>query len=204
MRRAGSAAIGGIILTAGVMGLILGAGAPTSAAEPLDLVRLRGVDPQIRTCVREIRHMPLRDAADKVGELFGIPLGLMPALITRENSTWNRTALSPKGARGLTQVMPATADFKRHPTHHAEWIEKHQDEYKADLAAMDRELQAPHNALCWGALILKELHDRVGDCVDDDCTWSIDGTAAALAGYNAGSGVTDYVTDILEHWKAAN
>lgn len=46
--------------------------------------------------------------AVEVAERNGIPQAVFLALIDQE-SRWNRSALSPKGAIGLAQLMPATA-----------------------------------------------------------------------------------------------
>lgn len=51
----------------------------------------------------------LEQAANTVAAEYGIPPGLMNALIQVE-SDWQPDALSHKGAIGLMQLMPATAD----------------------------------------------------------------------------------------------
>lgn len=53
----------------------------------------------------EVRYGPL---ADRIARKYRIPPALFRALI-RAESGWNPTAGSPAGARGLTQLMPATA-----------------------------------------------------------------------------------------------
>ena len=50
----------------------------------------------------------LREIARSAALRHGIPVDLFLKLIDQE-SRWNLTALSPKGAYGLTQLMPATA-----------------------------------------------------------------------------------------------
>lgn len=50
----------------------------------------------------------LQDMADAVADQYGIARNLFRALINQE-SRWNPNAVSPIGARGLTQLMPATA-----------------------------------------------------------------------------------------------
>ncbi len=50
----------------------------------------------------------LRTLADATAQRHGIDPGLFRALITQE-SAWNPNAVSPRGAAGLTQLMPATA-----------------------------------------------------------------------------------------------
>lgn len=46
--------------------------------------------------------------ADRIAKRHGIPKPLFRALIGAE-SAWNKSAVSPAGARGFTQLMPATA-----------------------------------------------------------------------------------------------
>ena len=50
----------------------------------------------------------LAELADRVADEFQIDRNLFRALI-RAESGWNPRAISPKGAMGLTQLMPATA-----------------------------------------------------------------------------------------------
>lgn len=50
----------------------------------------------------------LRTLADAAAQKHGIDPGLFRALITQE-SAWNPSAVSARGAAGLTQLMPATA-----------------------------------------------------------------------------------------------
>lgn len=49
-----------------------------------------------------------RELADKAARRHGIPRDLFRRLVNQE-SRWNTRALSPKGAYGLTQLMPGTA-----------------------------------------------------------------------------------------------
>jgi soluble lytic murein transglycosylase-like protein len=62
--------------------------------------------------VTNIGHpeVPARYAAmvEQAAGLAGISPALLSALVWKE-SRWNPTALSPKGAVGLTQLMPGTA-----------------------------------------------------------------------------------------------
>lgn len=50
----------------------------------------------------------LRQLADQIAEEAGVDASLFAALISAE-SGWNPSAVSPKGAMGLTQLMPDTA-----------------------------------------------------------------------------------------------
>ncbi len=50
----------------------------------------------------------LTTLADQVSSEFGIDQNLFRALINAESS-WNPNSISPAGAKGLTQLMPATA-----------------------------------------------------------------------------------------------
>ncbi len=98
---------------------------------------------------------PLADTARRTG--------LEPALLmalARQESGFAPRARSPAGARGLTQLMPATARSlaRRHRLPFSALRLEHDPAYQLDLAAR----------------YLRELLDRFGD------------PAAALAAYNAG------------------
>lgn len=144
-------------------------------------------------CWDRVHRLPLRSAAEAAGRYWELPEGLLAAIVERETGgTWDPEALSPKGARGLGQVMPATVawlrDRERAPTKHA-------------LAEIDAMLQDGWANLCWSARILAHALRVCGggqrrDLVD----WPID-VPCALAGYNAGPGVSDYVADIMGKWR---
>ncbi|MCW5945485.1 MAG: lytic transglycosylase domain-containing protein [Fimbriimonadales bacterium] len=77
--------------------LAIGAGA-LAPLNPLDLIPSnQGVG------LSELRAM-----ADQVAGEFGLDVALFRALINAESS-WNPNSVSPKGAQGLTQLMPDTA-----------------------------------------------------------------------------------------------
>lgn len=66
--------------------------------------RIRG-DLAASTEARRLRLYPL---ISQVACETGVPVGLFDALVSQE-SRYNLSALSPKGAMGLTQLMPGTA-----------------------------------------------------------------------------------------------
>ncbi|KAA0228740.1 lytic transglycosylase domain-containing protein [Fimbriimonadia bacterium ATM] len=55
-----------------------------------------------------VTNSALRSLADQAADEAGIDRDLFAALITAE-SAWNPNAVSPAGAKGLTQLMPGTA-----------------------------------------------------------------------------------------------
>ncbi len=50
----------------------------------------------------------LEEFAEEAADLYGVPSAGLIALITQE-SAWNPNAVSPVGAQGIAQFMPATA-----------------------------------------------------------------------------------------------
>jgi soluble lytic murein transglycosylase-like protein len=61
---------------------------------------------------RQARNSELRYYADAYADHYGVPRALVQAIIAQE-SNWNPHALSNKGAAGLMQLMPATAETYR-------------------------------------------------------------------------------------------
>lgn len=99
---------------------------------------------------------PIAEAAQR----FGIPAAWIRAVMGAESAV-DATAVSPKGAMGLMQIMPAT------------W---------ANLRVRHGLGRDPYNVrdnIMAGAAYLRAMHDRYGN------------TAAMLAAYNAGPGRYD-------------
>ncbi len=92
-----------------------GAGAATwevadpAAAAPLEEPNVPDLPSEALTTIGRA-EVPTRYAAmvDKAAALAGISPALLSALVWKE-SRWNAAAISPKGAVGLTQLMPGTA-----------------------------------------------------------------------------------------------
>jgi hypothetical protein len=104
------------------------------------------------------------DAVGEAADLYGLPEEVLTALITQE-SNWDPSAVSPKGAVGLTQVLPATA---------AEMLPGYSKQGIATL------LQDPIHQISLGARHLSGLRDRFEGSLTE-----------ALAVYNSGAGTRD-------------
>jgi len=92
----------------------LGAGLPVSVAQaaPTAVAGVVLPDYAIADPVRSAAGIPPRYAA-KIHELaarFDLSPALLEAVVWQE-SRWQENALSPKGARGLAQLMPGTARY---------------------------------------------------------------------------------------------
>jgi hypothetical protein len=101
------------------------------------------------------------DAVTSSADLYGLPEEVLTALITQE-SNWNPQAVSPKGAIGLTQVLPATAQ---------EMLPSYTEQGIATL------MQDPIEQIGLGARYLAGLRDRFDGSLPE-----------ALAVYNSGPG----------------
>jgi soluble lytic murein transglycosylase-like protein len=95
-----------------VAGPLANASAPGAAAAPAAVAGLMLPDSAIADPARSAAGIPPRYAA-KVHELaarFDLSPALLEAVVWQE-SRWHENALSPKGARGLAQLMPGTARY---------------------------------------------------------------------------------------------
>jgi len=97
---------------------------------------------------------------DQTAGAYGVETALLLGLI-RTESSFRPEAVSPVGARGLTQIMPETFEWLQGKTGEA-----------LPLAA----LFEPETSVRYGALLLRTLLDEFGD------------TGTALAAYHAGRG----------------
>ncbi len=146
-RRGGDRAAWRYVVLLTVAMLSLGAGSAMAVAQSTPMVRPACVD---------LHAAHIAEAARR----FGIPEHWIVAVL-RAESAGDVRALSPAGALGLMQVMPAT------------W---------ADLRArhgLGRDPYDPRDNILAGAAYLREMWDRYGN------------VAAMLAAYNAGPGRYD-------------
>lgn len=106
----------------------------------------------------------LLDAVSNAAALYDLPEDVLTALITQE-SNWNPEAVSPKGALGLTQVLPSTAK------------EMFPDRSPEGIATL---MSDPIEQIMMGARHLSGLRDRFDGSLPE-----------ALAVYNSGAGTRD-------------
>lgn len=124
---------------------------------------------------REVYGPVVRDAECR----HGLPRGLLDALIVRE-SAYKAVALSPKGARGLTQLMPATA---------------------RDLGVVDR--LDPADNIRGGARYLRALIDRFRSIPLALAAYNAGPHAVdRVGGMPFNHETPGYVLDILRRWNA--
>ncbi|MGH7802888.1 MAG: lytic transglycosylase domain-containing protein [Candidatus Binatia bacterium] len=119
-----------------------------SVAEPSRSIgRAWNRNPPSRGASSTGRLALLEPLIEKYGDEFDVDPALVRAII-RAESSWNRRATSPKGARGLMQLMPATArDYGVVDLHSAEenirggvehlrfLLDRYRDDVKLALAA---------------------------------------------------------------------
>ena len=113
---------------------------------------------------------PLRyqDEIRTAGKQFDIDPVVIASVI-RAESNFRRDAVSNKGAVGLMQIMPATAEFVAS---------------KIDVEDVAHNLATPHVNITIGTFYLRYLMDKFGDL------------RTVLAAYNAGEGrVADWLDD---------
>ena len=108
--------------------------------------------------VATLYPLPFRGEIERAAERFSLPPHLLSALI-REESHFRPTAVSPVGAIGLTQLMPATAD-----------------EIRSRMRWRDADAAVSGDNITMGAFYLDYLSGQITSPV------------LRLAGYNAGLG----------------
>ena len=98
---------------------------------------------QIAPVTRFFANNPYTAPIDEAAQRFRLPAAWIRAVM-RIESGWDRHAMSPKGAMGLMQIMPATwtALRRRH--------------------ALGADPFDPYDNILAGAAYLRELHDRYG------------------------------------------
>lgn len=113
-----------------------------------------------RGLLEQYLPLPFREELEGAAAEAGVPPWVLAGLV-RQESGWNPRAVSPAGAVGLAQLMPATArDLVRR---------------RRLPAQMGRALTDPEGNLRIGALLLREWQQRLGGSLP-----------VALAAYNGG------------------
>lgn len=145
---------------------------PVALAEPVALAPMESLSPRLKAFFEQspavMRAEPLlREAAQR----FAIDVELLKALVLAE-SGFDPQAVSPKGAIGLMQLMPATA--QRYGV---------QGDGRESLASR---LADPQLNVAIGSRHLRELLNRYPGRID-----------LALAAYNAGEGAVQRAGDAI-------
>lgn len=179
-----AAAALGLPLPASRGGLTVSTDPGGSAFGPLIAPRLRLL-PMAAAPQGSVPGPELRALVDSVARAYGLDAQLLLAIIHVE-SRFNPDAVSPKGAIGLMQVMPATAE-------------------RVGVQEPQRTLFDPETNLHAGARYLRLLRQLFGERLE-----------LAVAAYNAGEGAVlryqreippfretqDYVRDVMAAYRA--
>ncbi len=123
----------------------------------------------------EVRRMVIEEARNS-----DVPVDLALA-VARIESNFNDKALSPKGARGVMQIMPATA--------------------KAEFGTKAADLWEPRTNIRLGLAYLTRLYQRYGERWDLALSHYNGGGLKGKGGYAHAHGYThNYVADVY-HWR---
>ena len=125
---------------------------------------------------KELRFVPLIKIAERKHKL---PEGLLSALIWQE-SRFNPSAISPAGAAGLAQLMPATA---------------------RDLGVTNR--HDPHQSIDGGARYLRRMLDQFGSIPLALAAYNAGPNAVKrVGGIPRNKETPRYVTKVLQRWQS--
>ena len=125
---------------------------------------------------KELRFAPLIKIAERKHKL---PEGLLSALIWQE-SRFNPSAISPAGAAGLAQLMPATA---------------------RDLGVTNR--HDPHQSIDGGARYLRRMLDQFGSIPLALAAYNAGPNAVKrVGGIPRNKETPGYVTKVLQRWQS--
>lgn len=130
--------------------------------------------------VRRARPASLEDIAAAAGAHFGLPAGLIEAVIGQENAPWDPAAVGGAGEIGLGQIKPGTMLMALGMPANG-----------ANLAWAAWGLSDPVWNLCWTARLLKDNRTACGG-----------DRACAVACYNAGPANCRYTARVLARHDA--